>query len=242
MKRVATIVFLAAAITVVAAVTSAHAGSAATKDDSVVVETKFPAAGELTGKRVSVRNKPALSGKVIKIMKYFRPDFRVQEILAVKSVKDAHDSWWYKISVPGRPNGRMGYIPADSVDLAPTVAQIIVHRGKRTIDVYKHNKHVWHGKVAVGAPGMETPLGHYYVAATFVPYKDPFLGVYALETSAYSKLSDWPGGGVVGIHGTNAPYLLGKAVSHGCVRVSNTTAKKLKRYTPVGTPILIKAN
>jgi lipoprotein-anchoring transpeptidase ErfK/SrfK len=86
---------------------------------------------------------------------------------------------------------------------------------------------------------METPLGHYYVAATFVPYHDPFLGVYALETSAYSKLTEWPGGGVVGIHGTNEPWLLGKAVSHGCIRVANSTASALKRLTPLGTPILI---
>jgi hypothetical protein len=26
----------------------------------------------------------------------------------------------------------------------------------------------------------------------------------AIGTSAYSRLSDWPGGGVIGIHGTNS--------------------------------------
>ena len=92
--------------------------------------------------------------------------------------------------------------------------------------------------VAIGAPGMETPLGHFYVQARFVP-DDPFLGVFALETSAYSKLSEWPGGGVVGIHGSSAPQLLGQAVSHGCVRVSNQTAEALRRLAPVGTPIWI---
>jgi lipoprotein-anchoring transpeptidase ErfK/SrfK len=45
---------------------------------------------------------------------------------------------------------------------------------------------------------------------------------------------------VVGIHGTNEPQLLGQAVSHGCVRVSNTTARALKRFAPLGTPIWIK--
>jgi lipoprotein-anchoring transpeptidase ErfK/SrfK len=52
-------------------------------------------------------------------------------------------------------------------------------------------------------------------------------------------VSDWPGGGVVGIHGTSMPQLLGQAVSHGCVRVANVTAVKLKRYAPLGTPISI---
>jgi lipoprotein-anchoring transpeptidase ErfK/SrfK len=140
-----------------------------------------------------------------------------------------------------RPNGTYGWIPAADVGLSPTTAQIVVDVSSRTIDVFKDGKHVWHGRVAVGARGMETPLGHYYVAATFVPYHDPFLGVFALETSAYSKLTEWPGGGVVGIHGTNMPWLLGQAVSHGCIRVSNQTAARLRHLAPLGTPIWIKA-
>jgi len=58
-----------------------------------------------------------------------------------------------------------------------------------------------------------------------------------LETSAYSKLSDWPGGGLAGIHGTDRPDLLGQAVSHGCVRVSNSVARELERLAPLGTLI-----
>jgi lipoprotein-anchoring transpeptidase ErfK/SrfK len=242
MKRFATLVFLAVAITVVAAATSAHAGRSATSDDPVAVVTKFPAAGELLVNSVIARRKPALDAKAVKVLKMFRPDFRKMEILAVGSTTAANGTPWYRIEVPMRPNQTYGWIPADAVDLKPTVAQIVINRGNRTIDVFRNGKHKLHAKVAVGAPGMETPLGKYYVAATFVPENDPFLGVYALETSAYSKLTEWPGGGVVGIHGTNAPQLLGQAVSHGCVRVANATAAALKRLTPLGTPILIKAH
>jgi lipoprotein-anchoring transpeptidase ErfK/SrfK len=85
---------------------------------------------------------------------------------------------------------------------------------------------------------METPLGLFYVTAGFRP-TDSFLGSYALETSAYSRLTDWPGGGVVGIHGTSQPWLLGRAVSHGCVRVSNAVALQLRRLAPLGTPVRI---
>jgi lipoprotein-anchoring transpeptidase ErfK/SrfK len=35
------------------------------------------------------------------------------------------------------------------------------------------------------------------------------------------------------------PWLLGQAVSHGCVRVSNEGILKLKRLTREGTPIRI---
>jgi lipoprotein-anchoring transpeptidase ErfK/SrfK len=241
MKRFATVAFLAAAITVVAAATSAHAGRSATGTDPVTVVTKFPAAGELVVNSVTARRKPALNAKAIKVMKMFRPDFRKMEILAVSSTIAANGTPWYRIEVPRRPNQTYGYIPASAVDLKPTIAQIVVDISSRTIDVYRNGKHKLHAKVAVGKPGTETPQGKYYVAATFVPQNDPFLGVYALETSAYSKLTEWPGGGIVGIHGTNEPELLGQAVSHGCVRVANATASALKRLTPVGTPILIKA-
>ena len=88
---------------------------------------------------------------------------------------------------------------------------------------------------------METPLGLYYVTVRFKPIKEPFLGAFAFETSAYSKLSDWPGGGVVGLHGWNDPSVLGKAVSHGCIRVSNATAAFLRDRIPVGTPIRVVA-
>ena len=66
---------------------------------------------------------------------------------------------------------------------------------------------------------------------------DPFYGAYALETSASSRLTDWPDDGIVGIHGTDRPELLGQAVSHGCVRVSNVVARRLARVAPLGTPI-----
>ena len=203
------------------------------------VETVFPAAGQLVVGSVPVRKSPNPHASVIKVMTQFRDDYRIQEIFAVSTRMGANHRPWYKISIPMRPNGTMGWIPASTVTLAPTVGEIDVHRNARTIDLYWHGKHVWHGIVAIGAPGMETPTGHYYVAARFVPYQDPFLGVFAVETSGYSKLTEWPGGGWFGIHGTDEPQLLGQAVSHGCVRVANTTATKLRQYAPLGTPIVI---
>jgi lipoprotein-anchoring transpeptidase ErfK/SrfK len=211
-----------------------------TTPSPIHVESLFPAAGELTVHSVPVRKTPSPQGQVIRVMHAFRPDYRPQEMFAVRKAVGSDGGVWYRVSIPMRPNGTYGWIPADTVSLSPTHSQIVVSLARRTIDIYRFGKHKWHGKVAVGAPGRETPQGHYFVAARFVPYKDPFLGVFAVETSAYSKLTEWPGGGVVGIHGTNLPQLLGKAVSHGCVRVSNTTARHLKTLAPLGTPIWIK--
>jgi len=204
------------------------------------IVSTFPAAGEMTVHSVAVRKTPNPHAAVIKTMKAFRPDFRPQEMFAVRKATGSDGEVWYRVSIPMRPNGTYGWVPASTVSLSPTHSQIVVNLNNRTIDLYRFGRHRWHGKVAIGAPGRETPVGHYFVAARFVPYRDPFLGVFAVETSAYSKLTEWPGGGVVGIHGTSLPQLLGQAVSHGCVRVSNTTARHLKTLAPLGTPIWIK--
>jgi hypothetical protein len=100
----------------------------------------------------------------------------------------------------------------------------------------RDGKLLLHTVVAIGAPGSPTPLGRdFYVQSAFVP-TDPFYGRFALETSAFARVSDWPTD-VVGIHGTNHPELLGQAVSHGCIRVANGAIAQLRRLAPLGTPI-----
>ena len=49
------------------------------------------------------------------------------------------------------------------------------------------------------------------------------------------------GEGVIGLHGTNAPDLLGTAASHGCVRVENDTITALASMIPLGTPVTVLA-
>ncbi len=232
MRRLALLVALVATAALAAQAASGSPGASG-------AESVFPAAGQFLVDKVAVRTAPSPHASVIKTMTQFRDDYRVQEVYAVSSKLGTDHRVWYRISVPMRPNGTMGWIPARTVQLAPTIAQIEVHRASRTIDLYWRGAHVWHAIIAVGAPGMETPLGRYYVAARFIPYDDPFLGVFGVETSGYSRLTEWPGGGWFGIHGTDMPQLLGQAVSHGCIRVSNLTATKLRQYAPLGTPIVI---
>jgi len=200
----------------------------------------YPAAGDLVATRVAVRTSPDRSAKVIRLLQQFRSDYRLQVVLAVGQATGSDGTAWFKLNLPMRPNGTIGWIPAAAAALRPTQSRIVVHRGLRRIELFRGGKRLLDAKVAVGAPGRETPLGEFYVTARFVP-DDPFLGTFALETSAYSRLTEWPGGGKVGIHGTSKPWLLGQAVSHGCVRVSNQTALALEHLAPVGTPISIVA-
>jgi len=202
------------------------------------VPASFPAAGELTVEAVTVRSRPSYDGRRVAVLREFRRDYRPQVVLATGTARDAQRRLWLRVPLQLRPNGTVGWIPASATALRPMRDRIVVDRSARTIDLFRDAHVLLHARVAVGAPGWETPLGQFYVTARFVP-DDPFLGVFAFETSAYSKLTDWPGGGIVGIHGTSAPQLIGQAISHGCVRVTNRTARQLQRHVKVGTPISI---
>ena len=199
---------------------------------------RFPAAGELLRPAV-VRAAPDPSARAMRTMRRFRPDLQFQIVLALSARRGADGAWWYRLSLPGRPNGARGWVRADAVEARPVVNRIVVRLGARRIEVRRivDGRLLLDGVVAVGAPGAETPLGRsFYVQSAFVP-TDPFFGAYALETSAYSRLTDWPDGGIVGIHGTSRPDLLGQAVSHGCIRVADDVARRLRRLAPLGTPI-----
>jgi lipoprotein-anchoring transpeptidase ErfK/SrfK len=198
--------------------------------------TALPAAGPLV-RDVVVRAAPSPTARRVVTLSQFRPDFRPRIVLAVGERGEGKAAW-YRIRLAARPNGRLGWIAADAADLHVVSTRIVIRRSARSIEIWRAKVRLLRAAVAVGAPGMETPLGSFYVTARFWP-RDSFYGPFALETSAYSRLSEWPGGGVVGIHGTSMPWLLGRAVSHGCVRVANATALRLAQLVPLGTPISI---
>ena len=195
--------------------------------------------GKLGWRQVAVRTSPSLAAPVITTLTQFRDDYYPRTVMALSATRKDGKPSWYRISIPGRPNGRSGWIPASSAHIVPVDRWLVIYRESRTFAFYVDGKLARKGPVAVGAPGMETPIGLFYVQAKFVPERYPVLGAFAFETSGYSKLSDWPGGGVVGVHGTNTPHLIGQAVSHGCVRLLNEDVSFLRSRVGPGVPVKI---
>jgi lipoprotein-anchoring transpeptidase ErfK/SrfK len=198
-----------------------------------------PAAGEIVWERVGVRAQPDLKAARIALLPQFTPQYYRTVIVATGAKLNSNGKpLWYRISVPGRPNGRTGWVPAASISVKPVHRELVIYRAARRLELRERGKTVFTTRIAVGQPGRETPLGFYYVTHRFVP-ADPFLGKYAFATSAYSKMSEWPGGGIVGLHGTSRPDLLGQAVSSGCIRLSNPAILHLSKRVTLGTPIRI---
>jgi lipoprotein-anchoring transpeptidase ErfK/SrfK len=236
--RTSTVAATALLLLALALAAAPRAGAA----DASSAQVSIVGSGTIAWPQVAVRAKPSEGSRRIAILREFRSNFLPQYVLALARVRNAKTGApaWYKVSLPGRPNGRTGWVRAGALDVKPVKKRLVIDRGARRFQFWDGTRLVRTGKVAVGAPGAETPLGLFYVQSKFVP-SAPILGAYAFETSAYSKLTDWPGGGVVGVHGTPWPELLGQAVSHGCIRLDNRDVQFLRSRVPLGMPIKIVA-
>jgi lipoprotein-anchoring transpeptidase ErfK/SrfK len=150
---------------------------------------------------------------------------------------------WYRVQLPVRPNGTIGYVRANSVDVVVLKTRIKVDLSERRIELYRGGHLIMRLSSAIGSPETPTPTGRYYVNQR-IRVTDPSgpFGPAALGISAFSPvLTNWPQGGPVAIHGTNDPSSIGRAVSNGCLRVDNGALLRLFELTPAGTPVLIRA-
>jgi lipoprotein-anchoring transpeptidase ErfK/SrfK len=158
-------------------------------------------------------------------------------------VREVHPGW-LRVLLPVRPNGSSGWIHADDVRLSHHEYRIVVALGAHTITVYRGTSVINREPVGVGRKNTPTPGGTYYTKELLRP-PDPngAYGPYAYGLSGYSTvLTSFNGGdGVIGIHGTNDPASLGRDVSHGCIRMSNTGITKLAKILPLGVPVQITA-
>jgi lipoprotein-anchoring transpeptidase ErfK/SrfK len=117
--------------------------------------------------------------------------------------------------------------------------RLVVNRRRMRATLFRGGRRVWSSRIGVGAPATPTPRGAFYVRERLQVPPGTIYGPWAFGTSAYASVSDWPGGGVVGIHGTDRPDLIPGRPSHGCVRVPNPAIRRLARLMPVGTPVRI---
>ena len=119
--------------------------------------------------------------------------------------------------------------------------QIVIALGARRLRAYYNGKLRFSAPVGIGKPSTPTPPGHFWIREIFklASRSNPYWP-YALGTSDYSTLTDWPGGGVVGIHGDfGEPQLIPGDPSHGCVRMHDGDLARLAPRLTLGTPVYI---
>lgn len=151
---------------------------------------------------------------------------------------------WYRVQLSVLPNGTTGWVRAWAVRTYRVRSRIVVDVSQRRLRLYRSGKLAFETRAAVGAPATPTPLGRYFVNERYVlPDAHGPFGPDALGISAHSNPLQhvWVQDGPIGIHGTNEPWSIGHAASHGCIRVSNDVMRRLFALAPAGTPVVVKA-
>ena len=150
---------------------------------------------------------------------------------------------WVEVLLPTRPNGSTGWVQRSKVRVTTTDMRVFVNLRRRLLTVNRGSHTLLQTKIAVGTVANPTPTGATYITELLDTGKpDGLYGPYAFGLALHSDtLSEFGGGdGQVGIHGTNAPALIGQRVSHGCVRLTNADVQRLVNLKfALGTPVFI---
>jgi hypothetical protein len=193
--------------------------------------------------RAIARVAPQSTAKAVARLKLKTEDGTDELVLALRRQTDAAGRKWVQVRLPILPNGRTGWVAEEALTELRTVRTWLrIDRRRLTATLVRSGRVVFRARIGIGRAQWPTPAGEFYVRDRLegFPKGGPY-GPLAFGTSAHSPtLTDWPGGGVVGIHGTNQPNLLPGRISHGCIRMKNNDILRLGRLMTLGTPITIR--
>jgi hypothetical protein len=187
-----------------------------------------------------VRESPSTSARKVASLHSSTED-GFPEVYIVLRQRQVGSQLWAEIRVPTKRPGLTGWVLRNALDEYNKVTtELVLNRATEQISLYRNGKQVLHVPAGIGTASTPTPVGHFWIREEFPVHGVGAYGPYAFGTSAYGNVTDWPGGGVVGLHGTDEPQLVPGRPSHGCIRVRNADILRLARLVPVGTPLLVK--
>jgi lipoprotein-anchoring transpeptidase ErfK/SrfK len=192
---------------------------------------------------VTARAQPRYDARPVSRLARRTPEGSANTVLVIGDrARDARGRLWVRARLPVLPNGTTGWLPRSALGAYEAVStRLVVDRRQLTATLLRDGRRVFRAGVGIGQRRWPTPRGHFYIRNRLTRYRSATYGPLAFGTCARSeRLTDWPAGGYVGIHGTNRPGLLPGRVSHGCIRMRNRDILRLGRLMSVGTPVTIR--
>lgn len=148
-----------------------------------------------------------------------------------------------------RPNGYL--IPANP---ANQQRRVFVNLKERMVEVYDRQNMIAAFPITPGSSSIPAPRGNWKIVVMasmpFFRHDEKMLNE-GVRSENFHHLPPGPNSPVgvmwmglnrrgIGLHGTNNPDTIGRAASHGCIRLANWDAVQLSRLVSVGTPIIIR--
>ena len=192
-------------------------------------------------KRAVVRSAPKATAHIVTVLPTMTTDDTQNDVLVLDAIDVSRHQTWYHVRLPILPNNSTGWVLRGYLGTLYTVhTHLYVDRTALRATLKKDGRTIFKTIVGVGRSIWPTPAGEFYIRDKLTNFGNPFYGPIAFGTSARSPvLTDWPGGGYVGVHGTNEPQILPGRVSHGCIRMPNASIIRLAQLMPVGTPLTV---
>ncbi len=149
---------------------------------------------------------------------------------------------WGRVALPYVWPHRDGWIPLAGLARETTRVKVHVDLSAHRVVVTKRDRVVYRVSGATGAPWSPTPAGDYFVTDRVPFAAGSSLGSFAFGISGIQPRlpAGWTGGNQLAIHGTNEPWSIGRSVSAGCVRVSESALGRFEPILRLGTPVVIR--
>jgi L,D-transpeptidase ErfK/SrfK len=147
------------------------------------------------------------------------------------------------------PNASTQVVPTPESAFGPRAAdtQVVVDLSDRVVYVRRDGKLTASYRVAIGQAGWETPAGNFHIRQMIQnPTWQHPLTDEVFPPGAENPLgSRWIGFASdghmhIGFHGTRQESLLGQAVSHGCIRMTNRDVQRLYDQVSIGTVVTVR--
>jgi len=131
--------------------------------------------------------------------------------------------------------------------------KIFIDTKERLLEVFDGDQLVCVFPITPGSTTLPAPVGTWKILGVatmpWFRYDEGMLN-YGVRTENYYNLPPGPNNLVgilwmslnktgIGIHGTNNPETIGRAASHGCIRLANWDAARVKDLVSVGNTVII---
>ena len=125
--------------------------------------------------------------------------------------------------------------------------RLTVDLSDRIVYVYRNEKLTASYRIAIGQPNWETPSGTFRIRQMVKnpTWKHPLTDEIFPPGDANPLGDRWVGFAAdehmkLGFHGTKDEHLIGKAVSHGCLRMKNREVRSLFEQVSIGTEVTVR--
>jgi hypothetical protein len=188
------------------------------------------------------RTAPRNGARALTMLGTMTTDGTQNDVLVLGAISFGPTETWYRVRLPILPNNSTGWVRSSGLgSLYAVHTHLYVDRAHLRATLKRDGRTIFTTIVGIGRSYWPTPAGQFYVRDKLTGFGDPVYGPVMFGTSARSAvLTDWPGGGYVGIHGTDEPQILPGHVSHGCIRMPNASILRLAQLMQVGTPVTIQ--